>query len=319
MDKPFEPLPLTEGNVQLLLDRCRRPADGREDWDTQALAENRRAIRYLLGQLALCHEGPRAHPADEAFCRRYDGAAWTAQPQRVMDLLTLGLRVGALTLRREDRAVLLAEDLRPTLSPEDPAFPTWYAGERPRWEPRSAPPQPPKICGETLRRLLAQAQAGDAQAQYRCGAMLYQGEETDPDPAAALYWLEQAARQGHADAQCNCGTFYYNGIGTDPDPAQALLWYEQAAQQGNCAAQFNCGLLYSEGQGTAPNPARAFHWYEQAARQGHPGAQCNCGILCFNGQGTPRDPQQAKAWFEKAAAQGDDFARQVLQENFPQS
>ena len=55
---------------------------------------------------------------------------------------------------------------------------------------------------------------------------------------------------------------------------------------------------------------------QRAAEQGHPDAQCNCGTFYFNGQGTERDREKAKFWFRKAAAQGDEFAKQVLAEQF---
>ena len=317
MRKEFTPLELNEENVQTLLSACRKEEEGHPHWDIPALLENRRAVRYLLGQLDLLRQGSESHPVDPQFCRRYDGKNWTERPERVMDLLSLGLQAGALEMQGKDHSIRFPAELRQTLSPTDPDFAAWYEGERSAWQevPKAAP-QAPQHCGENLKRLLAAAQAGDAEAQYRCGAMFYGGEETDADPAQALYWLEQAAQQGHADAQCNCGTFYYNGIGTEADPTQALCWYEKAAQQGSCAAQFNCGLLYSEGKGTLPDPARALYWYEKAAEQGHVDAQCDCGTMYFNGQGTARDLDKAKAWFEKAAAQGDEFASQVLAEQF---
>lgn len=314
MNDTFAPRPLTEETVSALLSRCCPQGQ----WDARAAVDARREVRYLLGQLALVHEKCGAHPVDESFCRRYDGVAWTAAPQAVMDLLSLGLRAGAITLRQEDHAVVFPAALGATLAPEDPAFPAWWEGKEAHWQPGTGRvrPQPPKTCGENLKGLLAAAEAGDAEAQYRCGAMFYQGQETEADSAAAFYWLEQAAEQGHPDAQCNCGMFCYNGIGTEPDLPQALLWFERAAEQGNRAAQFNCGLMYSEGQGTAKDLSRALRWFEKAAEQGHPDAQCNCGTFYFNGQGTERDREKAKFWFGKAAAQGDEFAKQVLAEQF---
>ena len=314
MNDTFAPRPLTEETVSALLSRCCPQGQ----WDARAAVDARREVRYLLGQLALVHEKCGAHPVDESFCRRYDGVAWTAAPQAVMDLLSLGLRAGAITLRQEDHAVVFPAARGATLAPEDPAFPAWWEGKEAHWQPGTGRvrPQPPKTCGENLKGLLAAAEAGDAEAQYRCGAMFYQGQETEADSAAAFYWLEQAAEQGHPDAQCNCGMFCYNGIGTEPDLPQALLWFERAAEQGNRAAQFNCGLMYSEGQGTAKDLSRALRWFEKAAEQGHPDAQCNCGTFYFNGQGTERDREKAKFWFRKAAAQGDEFAKQVLAEQF---
>ena len=98
MNDTFAPRPLTEETVSALLSRC----CPRGQWDAQAAVDARREVRYLLGQLALVHENCGAHPVDESFCRRYDGAAWTAAPQAVMDPLGLGLRVGAISLRQED-------------------------------------------------------------------------------------------------------------------------------------------------------------------------------------------------------------------------
>ena len=159
MNDVFAPRPLTEETVSALLSQCRPQGQ----WDAQAAVDARREIRYLLGQLSLVHENRKAHPVDESFCRRYDGVAWTAAPQAVMDLLSLGLRAGAISLRQEDHAVIFPAALEATLAPEDPVFPGWWATQEANWQPKTGRerPQPPKICGETLKRLLAAAQ-GDA-------------------------------------------------------------------------------------------------------------------------------------------------------------
>ena len=246
MNDSFSPRPLTEESVSALLGRCCPQGQ----WDTQALVDARRDIRCLLGQLALVHEGTAAHPVDESFCRRYDGEAWTAKPQAVMDLLSLGLRAGSLALRGEDHSVVFPAELTPALSPGDPAFPAWYESEQARWRSRAShePPPPPKTCGENLRKLLSAAGNGDADAQYRCGAMFYQGQETETDPAAAFYWLKRAAEQGHPDAQCNCGTLYFNGQGVPRDPEKARFWFEKAAAQGDDFARQVLAEHFPEGK-----------------------------------------------------------------------
>ena len=64
---------------------------------------------------------------------------------------------------------------------------------------------------QALEWLKETAQAGMAQAQYRLGKMLYQGDFVPKDVAQALEWLRKAAIQGHPYAQYALGQIFLSG------------------------------------------------------------------------------------------------------------
>lgn len=56
-----------------------------------------------------------------------------------------------------------------------------------------------------LADTLALARAGDAEAEYRYGLAVLNGEGVRKDPSIALGWFESAAKKGHAGAAFSCG------------------------------------------------------------------------------------------------------------------
>ncbi|WP_158262676.1 caspase family protein [Photobacterium sanctipauli] len=82
---------------------------------------------------------------------------------------------------------------------------------------------------ESLNVWLAEAQTGDAQAQYYVGEIYENGVSGVPDYQNALAWYQKAAKQGHSQAKVNLGTFYEAGLGVRQDKAKALNYYRSAA------------------------------------------------------------------------------------------
>ena len=95
--------------------------------------------------------------------------------------------------------------------------------------------------------LLKAAEAGDREAQFRCGD-LYQDEEKSGqfDVEKAMYWYEKAAKQRHAEAQCRYGLAYDIGWGedgiTDEEEAFSRLW-----DRGDTMGRYLCAIMYHEG------------------------------------------------------------------------
>lgn len=54
---------------------------------------------------------------------------------------------------------------------------------------------------ELAARLLAQAEAGDMDAQYAAGLVYVEGRGVEQDPVQAYFWLTLAVEQGDADAE----------------------------------------------------------------------------------------------------------------------
>ena len=117
--------------------------------------------------------------------------------------------------------------------------------------------------------------------------------------------VKAQAEAGDADAQFNLGLTYYHGQGVRQDYAEARRWYEKAVAQGHPQAQLNLGVMYSQGQGVRQNLVEARRLYEMAASQGNAQAQFNLGVMYDNGIGVRQDKRTAKEWFGRACDNGD--------------
>ena len=108
---------------------------------------------------------------------------------------------------------------------------------------------------QALGWLKEAAQAGLAQAQYRLGKMLYQGDFVPKDVAQAIEWLRKAAIQGHPYAQYALGQFFLSGEDVPRDPQTASKWFREAANQGNQYAEQALARMDSSTNGIPIQPA----------------------------------------------------------------
>jgi len=83
------------------------------------------------------------------------------------------------------------------------------------------------------RSLLEIANAGDANAQLRM-AKIYEGRQ---DSQGVAKWYRKSAMNGNAEAQFQLGLLYIDGELTDGDREAGMFWVEQAAQQGHYQAK----------------------------------------------------------------------------------
>lgn len=164
--------------------------------------------------------------------------------------------------------------------------------------------------GEWFRKA---AEQGDADAQYELSELLYWGDGVEADLKESAHWTRLAAEQGHLDAQYALGTMYYTGDGVPVDLEQSAHWTLLAAEQGHAESQYTMGLNYYFGEGVPEDMAEYFRWTELAANQGHLGAQFDLGDTYFYGEeGVAADRDEARHWYEMAAAQGDADAQAML-------
>lgn len=117
------------------------------------------------------------------------------------------------------------------------------------------------------------AQNGNVIAQFRLGALYYQGQGVPEDEKQAIYWWKKAAAQGYAEAMYQLGSAFLLGtqaakIVPDPD-REAAMWYFQAASAGHAEAQYHLGLLFLAGKGVIDSRPEAARWMRKAAAQGH--------------------------------------------------
>ena len=85
-----------------------------------------------------------------------------------------------------------------------------------------------------LEQISADAEAGDATAQFILGGMYENGDGVAEDLTLARHWYEKAAAQGFADAQFNLGVMYENGNGVAKDLRIGVMrdhqWTHHASQ-----------------------------------------------------------------------------------------
>jgi hypothetical protein len=77
-------------------------------------------------------------------------------------------------------------------------------------------------------------------------------------------WLAEAEK-GNAEAQYYVGKIYEGGLGTEPDYKSAASWYEKAAAAGHSASQYSLGALYEKGLGVPADSTKAFDLYRRAS------------------------------------------------------
>lgn len=98
--------------------------------------------------------------------------------------------------------------------------------------------------------------------------LLAAGCQTSPKPAADLLEINRfkaEAERGDALAQYNLGAAY----ASQWRPLEASQWFRKAAELGSPEAQYRLGLNYFHGAGVPKSVNQAYAWFDVAAAQGH--------------------------------------------------
>lgn len=121
-----------------------------------------------------------------------------------------------------------------------------------------------KTSNDPNAKLIADAKAGDAGAQYLLAFMYAEGQGIEKDMQAALKWYTAAAEQGHSGAQLTLGMMYAEGTAVEKDYDKAIVWYTKAAEQGNPGVQMIlASMLVEKGQ-----LVEAYAWMLLAEKNG---------------------------------------------------
>lgn len=157
--------------------------------------------------------------------------------------------------------------------------------------------------------LLAKANAGNADAEFRVGTKYELGAHVPTDLAQAAAWYRKAADKGDVRAQHSLGVMYEFGRGIAADDVQATEWYRKAAERGFAPAQFSLGLCYAHGKGVPLDYTQALDWYGKAADQKNSDALLNLAYLYHNGVGVPKDEARSLDFIRRAADAGSPDAQ----------
>jgi TPR repeat protein len=189
----------------------------------------------------------------------------------------------------------------------------------------------------SLQALLAQAEAGDAQAMYQVGRLYETGSNAPRNLSLALDWYKKAGEAGAPAGWRQAGLAYEIGKGVAADRSRAMEYLRRAAEAGlkdaayslvsltlagpgpgpldiqsalnillgagetEARAWMTLGAFYENGLGLSPNYSRALGWYGKAAELGLAEAFYSLGVSYEIGLGAAVDPGQALANFQKAA------------------
>ena len=121
---------------------------------------------------------------------------------------------------------------------------------------------------ERFKKVMAQAEKGDAESQYKLGKMYTEGVGVSIDHVLATKSFENAANQGYAKAEYKLGLNYYEGTGVKRNSRTAYKWFSSAAEQNDPAAQYYLGKMYASGSGVKRNYTTSLEWFTKAVEGG---------------------------------------------------
>jgi len=128
--------------------------------------------------------------------------------------------------------------------------------------------QSPEEQAAKRARILADAERGDADAQFKAAGLYLHAEPKDP--AKGMEFLRHAAGQGHERAQMALAYELTMG-GVEPqDLPAAEGWLRRAAEKNSAEAQFVLGQFLQRFRGDS---VESLEWLRKSATQGNPAAQ----------------------------------------------
>lgn len=174
---------------------------------------------------------------------------------------------------------------------------------------------------EEFSAKLAQAQAGDKNAQNAIGYAYSNGDGVEKNLEKAFEWFLKSAEQGQLNSIMNVGGWCYLwGNGTTQDNEKALYWMEKAIALGakddwslnaHATALNNYGWDLYTGKkngssfGAVKDVDKAAELFQKAADTGRcVFAITNLGNCYQTGQGVAKDLHKAKELYDKAFAAG---------------
>ena len=165
-----------------------------------------------------------------------------------------------------------------------------------------------------IQELKANAEKGDAQAQYWLGNAYSIGQGVDQNDEEAIRWFRKASIQNHPEAQFFLWVKYdiakASGSAVSIDEADALNCLKQSANSSFSTAQVALGKYYA--LNSPKNYELAVAWYRKAAEQGDTSAQFELGYCYYSGLGIPKDYEEAVAWYRKSVRDPQQGEAQLM-------
>ena len=97
---------------------------------------------------------------------------------------------------------------------------------------------------QSVQTLTAQAESGDANAQFELAKRYAAGDGVDLNLEAAFTWFKKSAEQNNVPAMVELAKIYYTGAGVTEDDGLSDMWWRKAADAGSAEAQYQMAMNY---------------------------------------------------------------------------
>lgn len=146
--------------------------------------------------------------------------------------------------------------------------------------------------GAAAEQVLADAEQGDAAAQFRAASLLLVPENAaraglEPDPVAGIGWLRKAAENGDNRARFALALKHIAGDRVVKDDEAARQLFLDMAEDGVTSAQAVAGDMFERGWTLPPSGDMALRFYRQAAWGGSGEARARLARLLDRGEVPP--------------------------------
>ncbi len=155
------------------------------------------------------------------------------------------------------------------------------------------------------------AEAGNAEAEFKYGNMLWDGSGGPQDRVEADRWNQKASDGGYGPATFNVGNPLTTSKRTPEEKARGLALLKTSFEQGYRDAAARIGMIYEEGIGVLVSYKEAARWYRLGAEYGNYRSQALYARMLANGN-LPQDLALARKYAELGAP-GGEFERKVLE------
>lgn len=145
-----------------------------------------------------------------------------------------------------------------------------------------------------FKRWQAQAEKGNAYAQYSLGNSYLRGNEVKVDIQQAIKWFEAAAKQDHSKSEYKLGYIYYSGRGIAHDYKKAAYWFKRAAEKNYAPAQYYMGKCFAEGRGVKRDKKEALVWLKKAKANDYSPAAREIENLQLLAKNSPKNKNTVK-------------------------
>ena len=161
----------------------------------------------------------------------------------------------------------------------------------------------PTLTSHDWEALFAEADSGNAEAQYWLGRIYDAGRLLPKDAEKSVHWYQKSAEQGYAPAE-----YFLCLMQANREELGSERCMRRAAEKGVPEAQFWIGVGYDQNQWFGITDKReALKWFKQAAEHGYVDAEVELGQRYEYGEGVEQNYVLAAEWYRRAAGHVSKF------------